>query len=154
MHTHIWDMPEKERIKAENQKGNKQQTREKCSMNAHSHILRRHGRKKNWTKTELNATELHWIELMLCSLCLRCGWLINASQHTIATRPYSLPFIQTFLICTKYQNIGAFCGICAMNSSYYDYWLYSIENEPFSRDNCIFSWNKLWEKKKCFWFRW
>lgn len=46
MHTHIWDMPEKERIKAKNQKGNKQQTREKCSMNAHSHILRRNGREK------------------------------------------------------------------------------------------------------------
>lgn len=61
MHTHIWDMPEKERIKAENQKGNKQQTREKFSMNAHSHILRRHGRKKklNEDRTECNRTALN-----------------------------------------------------------------------------------------------
>lgn len=81
MHTHIWDMPEKERIKAENQKGNKQQTREKCSMNAHPHIQRRHGRRKNWTKTELNATELHWIELMLCSLYVwdAVGWSMQVN---------------------------------------------------------------------------
>lgn len=64
MHTHIWDMPEKERIKAENQKGNKQQTREKCSMNAHSHILPRHGQKKtnerrpNWMQQ--NCIESNW----------------------------------------------------------------------------------------------
>lgn len=53
--THNWDMLEKERIKAKNQKGNEQQITEKCSMNAHSHIL--YERRATPSSTKLHRTD-------------------------------------------------------------------------------------------------
>lgn len=114
-----------------------------------THTTKARQKKKKWTKTELNATELHWIELMLCSLYVwdAVGWSmqvnIRSRRDLIVCRLFrhfwyvpSTKILAHFVAFVQWKAATTTTG--------------SIENEPFSRDNCIFSWNKLWEKKNVF----
>lgn len=119
-----------------------------------THTTKARQKKNKWTKTELNATELHWIELMLCSLYVwdAVGWSmqvnIRSRRDLIVCRLFrhfwyvpSTKILAHFVAFMQWTAATTTTGCIQSKTNHFQEITAFLVEINFERE------------KKCFWFR-